>query len=148
MIIMGLHQAVAADAEKMVLLPSNDAVTWGPAPPGLPKGAKMAVLAGDPGKPGLFVMRIWAPPHSIVPPHTHKTAETLTVISGALYHAMGKTLDKKDGEQVKAGGFVYLPADMAHSTWTEDEATVVQIIGTGPFGVNYLNPADDPNKQQ
>jgi hypothetical protein len=32
-----------------------DSVKWGPAPPVLPKGVQMAVLAGDPGKKGPFV---------------------------------------------------------------------------------------------
>jgi hypothetical protein len=25
---------------------------------------------------------------------------------------------------------------------------VVQVSGTGPFGINYINPADDPGRQQ
>jgi quercetin dioxygenase-like cupin family protein len=137
-----------ATADEMALLPNPDATQWGPAPPTLPKGSKLAVLLGDPSKPGLFVLRIWAPPHSVVPPHTHNTAEMLTVISGEMYHEMGPKLDKKGGDSVKAGGFVYLPAQMAHSTWTGDEITVVQVSGTGPFGINYINPADDPSKQQ
>jgi len=28
------------------------ALKWGPAPPGLPAGAQLAVVAGDPGKDG------------------------------------------------------------------------------------------------
>ena len=32
-------------------------VKWGPAPPALPPGAQMAVLDGDPSKPGLFTIR-------------------------------------------------------------------------------------------
>jgi quercetin dioxygenase-like cupin family protein len=130
------------------LAKSRLATQWGPAPPTLPKGSKVAVLLGDPSKPGPFVLRIWAPPHSVVPPHTHNAPEMLTVISGEMYHEMGPKLDKKGGDSVKAGGFVYLPAQMAHSTWTGDEITVVQVSGTGPFGINYINPADDPSKQQ
>jgi hypothetical protein len=30
---------------------------WGPAPAVFPKGAQMVVLAGDPSKPGTFVIR-------------------------------------------------------------------------------------------
>jgi quercetin dioxygenase-like cupin family protein len=146
--IAALSLASLASAEEMALLPGPDAVQWGPAPPTLPKGTKAAVLLGDPGKPGLFVLRIWAPPHSVVAPHTHNTAEMLTVISGEMYHEMGEKLDKNAGDRIKAGGFVYLPAQMAHSTWTGDEPTVVQVTGTGPFGINYINPADDPSRQQ
>jgi hypothetical protein len=30
--------------------------------------------------------------------------------------------------------------------WTADEETVVQLIATGPWGITYINPADDPRK--
>ncbi len=35
------------------------------------------------------------------------------------------------------------PAGMKHTAWFED-GTVIQIHGTGPWQINYLNPADDP----
>ena len=146
-IAVGLHHAEAAEAENMTLLPSSDAVQWAPAPPTFPKGTKLAVLAGDPSKPGLFVLRVMAPPNTVIAPHTHNTAETVTVISGDVYHEMGEKLDKSRGDLLKAGGFVYLPGNMPHSLWSKDEAVVVQVIGTGPFGINYINPADDPSKQ-
>jgi hypothetical protein len=34
---------------------------------------------------------------------------------------------------------------MAHYAWAED-GTTVQAHGIGPFVINYVNPADDPNK--
>ena len=39
-----------------------------------------------------------------------------------------------------------LPANMPHSVWTADTEFIVQVTGTGPFGLNYVNPADDPSK--
>jgi hypothetical protein len=33
-----------------------------------------------------------------------------------------------------------------HFAWTKEEA-VVQLNGTGPWGVTYVNPADDPRKK-
>jgi hypothetical protein len=33
-----------------------------------------------------------------------------------------------------------------HFGWTKDE-TVVQVHGVGPWGVTYVNPADDPRKK-
>lgn len=42
---------------------------------------------------------------------------------------------------------VHLPAGMPHYAWAEVES-VVQINGVGPFDVKYLNPNDDPRKQQ
>ena len=74
-------------------------------------------------------------------------AENLTVISGELYRQMGEKLDTNRGDQLKQGAFVYLPAMMPHSVWTKGENTVVQVTGTGPFGLDYFNPADDPSKK-
>jgi quercetin dioxygenase-like cupin family protein len=140
------NRAGAAD-EKMILLPSADAIKWGDPPPTLPKGIKLAVLTGDPSQPGPFVLRVYFPANTVVAPHTHKTAENLTVISGELYHQMGEKLDKNSGDQMKLGAFVYLPAMMPHSVWTKEENTVAQVTGTGPFGLDYINPADDPSKK-
>src|SRR2546423_6134381 len=56
---------------------------WGDAPPGLPPGAKLAVLAGDPNKKGLFTVRLQTPAGYKVPPHTHPTGH-ITVISGTV----------------------------------------------------------------
>jgi hypothetical protein len=36
-----------------------------------------------------------------------------------------------------------MPAEMRHWGWMEGD-TVVQVHGTGPFALNYVNPADDP----
>jgi hypothetical protein len=36
---------------------------------------------------------------------------------------------------------------MAHSTRTGNEVTVLQVSGEG-IRINYINPADDPSKQQ
>ena len=51
-----------------------------------------------------------------------------------------------DKSSALPGGFVYLPANMPHSVWTADTEFIVQVTGTGPFGLNYVNPADDPSK--
>ena len=34
----------------------------------------------------------------------------------------------------------------AHYGWTDSE-TIVQLHGTGPWGVTYINAADDPRNQ-
>lgn len=135
----------AQDHAGMVLIPSDADVHWIANPPGLPKGTELAVLAGDPAKPGPFVLRVKFQANSVVPPHRHATAENLTVLSGSLYHGMGETLDKAHGDQLQPGGFVLLPPMMPHSVWTGHIESVVQVTGTGPFGLIYVRPGDDPN---
>ena len=134
--------------EEMALVPGSASIKWAPGPASLPKGVQLAVLAGDPGQPGPFALRAKIPPNTVIAPHWHATAENLTVLSGPLFHEMGDKLDKSRGEQMQAGGYVYLPANMNHSVWTTTSEAIVQVTGTGPFGVNYANPADDPSKSQ
>jgi hypothetical protein len=38
-----------------------------------------------------------------------------------------------------------MPKGMHHYGWASQE-TIVQINGTGPFEVTYINAADDPRK--
>jgi uncharacterized RmlC-like cupin family protein len=86
------------------------------------------------------------PPNTLVAPHRHATAENLTVLTGDFYHGMGETVDKAHGDRMAPGGFVYLPAGMPHYVWTAATESVVQVTGTGPFGLIYVNPEDDPSK--
>ncbi len=104
------------------------------------------MLAGDPDKPGPFVLRVKFPPDTVVPLHRHATAENLTVLSGDAYHSMGEMLDKGHGERLEQGGFVFLPGMIPHSVWTAGAGAVVQVTGTGPFGPIYANPEDNPAK--
>ena len=79
-------------------MPVNaDGLTWGPAPPVLPKGAKIAVLSGDPSKDGLYVLRLKMPANYRIPAHNHPTSEYVTVISGKFHIGMGDKLDGKKG---------------------------------------------------
>ena len=144
--LAGWQGAAAQDAGPMIMVSGGAAVAWQAGPPNLPKGSQIAVLAGDPGKSGPFVLRVKFPPNTVVAPHRHATAENLTVLSGDIYHGMGEALDKTRGERLGPGGFVFLPGMMPHSVWTTGAESIVQVTGTGPFGLLYVNPADDPSK--
>ena len=134
----------AGDA--MIVFPDSGSAKWAPAPADLPKGMEISLLQGDPSKPGPFVLRLKIPANTVIAPHTHSKPETVTVLSGDLYHEMGKTIDKAAGKELHTGGFVYLPQDMPHSLWSVG-AVEIQVSGSGPFGLNYINPADDPSKK-
>ena len=131
-------------AEEMTAT-TPDAIKWGPAPPTLPKEAQLAVLTGDPGSKGAYVVRVKVPAGYQVPAHSHPTTESVTIISGAFNIGMGDKLDKKHGQALKAGGFFSMPPKMNHYAWATS-ATIIQIHGDGPFTINYVNPADDPSK--
>lgn len=126
---------------------NKDDIKWGDAPPVLAKGAKLAVLHGDPSKSGPFTMRLSAPANYKIAPHWHSQAEDLTIISGALYLGMGDKMDTKAAHALKVGGYHHLPAKAHHYAFSKS-ATVIQISGEGPFDINYLNPRDDPSGSQ
>jgi len=123
-----------------------DEIAWGPAPPSLPRGAQVAVLLGNPGEEGPFVLRLKFPAGYVIPPHRHSKDEFLTVIVGQFAEASGETLDRTASPFLSSASFVYLPAGMPHYAWVEAE-TVVQINGVGPFDVTYIDPKDDPRNQ-
>ena len=146
-LVAAVGQRVAAeDAGHMVLVPSEAAVKWQPGPANLPKGTQLAVLAGDPAKEGPFVLRVKFPPNTMVAPHRHATDENLTVLSGQLFHGWGEKVDKTQGHAMKLGGFVFLPGNSPHYVWTTSAESIVQVTGAGPFGLNYVNPEDDPSE--
>lgn len=142
---MSSTAALAADAMGDATYINPGEIKWGDPPPVLPKSAKIAVLSGDPFKPGPYVIRLSMPAGYKIPPHWHSQAENLTVISGSFYLGSGDTMDKAHAHMLKPGGFHYLPAAAHHSAYTKT-ATVLQIHGEGPFDITYINPADDPSK--
>jgi quercetin dioxygenase-like cupin family protein len=115
--------------------------------PILPKGAKSALLVGDPNKPGVFIARLKLPPNYKIPPHTHPFAEVVIVLSGKLGNGMGEKFDAQTGELLNAGASFSLPANHAHYVWTTDEETIVELIATGPWGITYTDPKQDPRQK-
>ena len=136
--------AGAADAHHTIVL--ADAVRWAPAPPSLPSGAQVAVLAGNPGRAEPFILRLKVPAGYTIPPHRHPTAERVTVISGAVFVGAGEKLVRTAVRQLPVAGFVDLPAGMAHDAFVATQ-TVLQVSAMGPFEFVYVNPDDDPRKQ-
>jgi quercetin dioxygenase-like cupin family protein len=139
-----ISTTAAQDAHVMI---SPQDIQWGAAPPVLPPGAEAAVLFGDPTKEGLFALRLKFPVGYAVAPHTHPVDEVVTVISGTFNLGMGDIADKGAATPFPAGSFFALPPDTAHFAYA-DEETVVQITTNGPWGLTYINPADDPRKTQ
>jgi quercetin dioxygenase-like cupin family protein len=137
--------SVAWAGDAHVMLTPND-VKWGPAPKILPAGAQASVLFGDPTKKGLFALRLKFPAGYSIPPHTHPAYEVVTVISGKGNLGMGEKADRSAAMALPAGSFFALPPKTAHFLYV-DEETVVQISTNGPWGLKYINPADDPTKK-
>jgi quercetin dioxygenase-like cupin family protein len=138
-------QVVSAQIKYTVVTP--DKIQWGDAPPGLPNGAKLAVLVGNPMGPGMFAIRLKLPAGYVLPPHWHPTDELITIISGTFNMGMGDKFDKKGLKALHAGAFNALPAKMHHYAEASEE-TIVQVQAMGPFEIHYINPADDPRNKK
>ena len=121
-------------------------VKWVDPPPSLPKGSRLAVIAGDPTQAQPFVIRAQVPAGYKVPPHWHPGDENLTILSGTVAVGMGDQFDESRMTAVPAGGYAALPAQTHHYFLAKTAATF-QVHGMGPFVINYINPADDPSKQ-
>ena len=138
--------ALAEDARHTNVM-TPDAVKW-TENPGFPKGVHIATLVGDPTKAGeTVVQRIKFPPNFTMPPHTHPFAEVVTVISGNIGTNSGEKPEKK-GDLLKPGSMWVYPAKHAHYAWTGDAEAILQVQYTGPGGIEYINPADDPRKSK
>jgi quercetin dioxygenase-like cupin family protein len=133
----------AASSEHVMISPAD--LKWSDGPPSLPAGAKIAVLEGDPKVAGPFTIRLQFPAGFKVPPHTHPTAEHVTVISGALNLGTGAKFDETASHEMSPGAFAVMPAGMQHFAWTKG-GCVVQVHAMGPFEIKYVNPADDPRQ--
>src|SRR5436190_18278603 len=68
-------------------------LVWTDAKPPLKPGAKIALMEGNPKTSGHFTIRMKFPPYYKIDAHTHPVDERTTVISGAMYIGLGRTVD-------------------------------------------------------
>ncbi|MEX2382782.1 MAG: cupin domain-containing protein, partial [Opitutales bacterium] len=120
-----------------------DEIDWHDGPDSLPEGSQIAVLEGDPTQEGFFTARLKFPADYRIPPHTHPRTERVTVLSGEFKLGMGREFDEEDTVSLSEGAFFTMPAGMEHYVQTGSETTI-QLTGVGPWGIEYVNPEDDP----
>jgi len=144
---------VALNAQEHSMKPSDhimvkpENVKWVDGPPSLPAGAKFAVIEGDPKVAGLFTMRLAFPAGYKIPAHSHPADEHITVISGTFLMGLGDKFDDVKLQALTIGSFGVMLTGTKHFAMTNEE-TIVQLHGMGPWGINYVNPDDDPRKKQ
>ena len=135
----------AQKAAEHVKTYAPDAIQWGAAPNVLPPGAELSVLEGNPMASGPYTMRLKMPDGYKIPPHHHLRREHVTVMSGAFKVGMGDTFDAGKMTEFAPGSFAYLEPIAHHYAMAKGE-TVIQLHGTGPWEIKYVNPADDPRQ--
>lgn len=97
-----------------------------------PIGAKMAVLQGDPSKPGLYVVLVKWPPHHFSHPHFHLSDRFITVLSGTWWVGTGSKFDTESTVPMPAGSFVTHFGKHIHYDGAKDTEAMLEIVGDGP----------------
>src|SRR5579863_792991 len=147
-------KTAAPAAKPMVSAVAPDDLKWGPLPPSATKGTpsvdpggdlQIAVVYGDPSKPGYYVLRGKCTDGSKIAPHWHPTTENVTILKGSVALGMGTTFDESKLKALPAGGFASVPPHMAHFAQCKGD-TIFQVDGSGPFVLNFISPASAPAK--
>ena len=74
-----------------------------------PPDVRLAILVGDPNKPGPYVIRVKVPGGVKMMPHQHPEDRTYTVMSGVFYIGLGETFDDSKLTAYAPGSVVVLP---------------------------------------
>src|SRR4051794_697794 len=81
-------------------------IKWAPAPPGVPPGAFVAVLDGDPSKAAPFTIRLKMPAGYKVAPHWHPTDERVPVLQGTFRAGMGDVAGEAAYKDFAPGSYI------------------------------------------
>jgi len=69
------------------------------------------------------------------------------VISGVFYIGLGDEFDPDKLEAYPPGAVILLPGNTSHFHWAKSGDYITQVSAIGPLGMEYVNPKDDPSKQ-
>ncbi|MEP1214441.1 MAG: cupin domain-containing protein [Marinobacter sp.] len=129
------------NGEGHIMVTPSD-LEWGPVGSMAP-GAQISIIEGDLAKEEPFTMRLKLPADYVIAPHIHPAYERVTVLSGTFHFAHGKEVDRDKASALPEGSVAIMSPGDPMFGYTEEEV-VIQLHGTGPWGIEYLNPEDDP----
>jgi hypothetical protein len=130
------------DGKLFRVIHSED-IVWRPFP-AFPPAARLAVLAGDPAKPGPYLIRVKLPAGTKMLPHRHPEDRIYTVISGVFYIGLGDEFDEGKLIANAPGTVLMLPGGQSHFHWAKSGEYVTQVNAIGPLGLDYIDSRDDP----
>jgi quercetin dioxygenase-like cupin family protein len=125
------------------ILPED--LTWMPFA-AFPPSVRLAVLVGDITKPGPYLLRVKVPAGVTLMPHTHPEDRVYTVMSGVFYIGLGASFDAETLKAYGPGSVIVLPGNTPHFHRAKSGEYVSQVTGTGPLGIVYVDPKDDPRR--
>jgi hypothetical protein len=95
-------------------------------------GAAQAIIAGDPSKPGLYVVLTKWHPNHMSHPHFHPNDRFITVLSGTWWVGTGTKYEPESATPVPAGSVVTHFGKQIHYDGAKDEEVTLEIVGMGP----------------
>ncbi len=119
-----------------------DELEWGPVA-SMGEGAEIAILEGDISQAEPFTFRLRLEDGYRILPHVHPEYERVTVLSGTLHFAHGEQFDPGATRELPPGSLAIMPPGEPMFGYAEGEV-IMQLHGSGPWGIEYLDPADDP----
>jgi quercetin dioxygenase-like cupin family protein len=113
-----------------------------------PPTVRLAILVGDPTKPGPYTIRVKVPGGIKMMPHKHPEDRIYTVLTGVFYVGLGEQFDESKLSAYAPGSIVILPGNQPHFHWAKSGEYTTQITAIGPLGFNYIDPNNDPRTRE
>ncbi|MGQ4879763.1 cupin domain-containing protein [Billgrantia sp. LNSP4103-1] len=126
------------------LIGTPDELEWGPVA-SMGEGAEIAVIEGDLSAEAPFTLRLRMEDGYEIRPHVHPAYERVTVLEGTLHFAHGEEFEREATHALPVGGYAIMSPGDAMFGYAEGE-TIIQLHGTGPWGIEYVEPSDDPRQ--
>lgn len=137
--VLAMSPSFSAPSDKDFLLIPPEKIDWKDAG----GGAKLAVVYGDPAKPGLYVIRAYFPPGVMSAPHFHGEDRHVVVVQGTWNAGTDDSWDPGETTALKQGSYMFHPAGAVHYDGSAgDEGAIVQIVGMGPSKTTFLFPKE------
>ncbi len=127
----------------MMITPED--MQWGPVA-SMGEGAEISFIEGDISEAEPFTFRLRLADGFRILPHVHPAYERVTVLQGTLHFAHGEAFDKEQTHTLSTGSVAIMPPGDPMFGYAEGE-TIIQLHGTGPWGIEYINPEDDPRNR-
>jgi quercetin dioxygenase-like cupin family protein len=136
--------AWAANPAEVGMTLTPDQLQWEPNPRVAGLGVARIISKGT--EAGPYVYRVKFPKGRVVQAHSHPDDRTYTVLEGTWYIGWGEKYDELKLIALTPGSFYTEPAGVAHFVATPDGEAIVQVTGTGPTKVDYVDPAHAPKQ--
>ena len=143
--VCGFNDAAATPLDpKQTIIRLPDQIPW-QAPAGFPEhSVETAPLFGSTTGSGLYYVLVRWYPGYMSAPHTYVTDRLCVVVSGTWWVNSGADFEPENTVPAPAGSFIRRVAGTPHYDGVKadgKEPAVIAICGTGPVGLQWLDPS-------